>query len=269
MLGSDDERIFPGYRRIGLDGKFGRSRPDLYASIEHFYQSERFRGVDEVLRLAVMKASTPREARKLAGRHADRQRPDWAERNVRAMACGVLMKMREHPDFAKAVLTRPRNEPVPYPFHDHFWGVGRPGVSQGMYTRLLNTIQRRVQEGTMRLLATGSPTFHNRFLFQAKLDALLRKAMPDLVIIPGKKGCDELAERWAMERLIPVRHCPVRGRKRSAERQRYNDWLVATSTHAIVFHQGDAATEDLVQSALRGAARLRIVRADQKGRVSK
>lgn len=266
-LNPADPIVFPGYRPVGLDGKFGRSHPELYPSLEHFYQSEKFRGADESLRKAVMSEPTPREARKLAQRNEALVRRDWAEIHVRAMACGIQMAMREHPSLARAVLFDDPLETSPYPFLDVFWGDARPGVSQNAYLRLLRSIRERINKGTVRLLATGSSTFHNRFLFQTKLEGLLKRVRPDVVLIGCRKGVDELAERWAMERLVPVRHVPLRGRGHSAQRQRLNDSLLRSSTHVVIFSQGDVASETLIEQATAASLKLRVVRADRTGRM--
>ena len=50
-LSSDYDLLFPGYRKEKPYGTgFERGNPEQYSSIEHFYQSEKFRGVSEDLR---------------------------------------------------------------------------------------------------------------------------------------------------------------------------------------------------------------------------
>jgi len=269
-LSSDDILPFHGYRRARADGSgFERGVPDLYASIEHFFHSEKFRGVDEEFRRLLMELPTAREVRKAAGRGDHQIRPDWERIQNRVMAAGIWMKCREHPHVATALSELRETEGI-YRFKDHYWGSDRHGVSVGFYGRLLRDVQARLKVGAMRVLITGSRDFSNQFLFSSKLNGFFNRAFPDEVLIACAKGADAMAEAWALENYVPVSHYPLKGGRSRTERDRRNTAMIDLATHLVAFPQGEGGdVADLIALAKSKKIPGRIVKLDSCGRIIK
>lgn len=266
-LSSDDELLFPGYRKEKPYGTgFERGNPEQYSSIEHFYQSEKFRGVSEEHRQYILSLPTAREARKAAKKLQAFIRPDWELIRNRVMYAGISLKLAEHDRYAQALLANPDIANGAYGFKDHYWGDIREGVSAGFYRRLLISYRDRRQAGLMRVLVTGSPSFQNSELFNAKLRSLFRNRMPDELLINCDRGTDSLAEQWAINNYIPVRHFPLRGSQSKTERARRASEVLALTTHAIVFWQGiSPRIGELLTEVRRRKIQLRLFKIDASG----
>lgn len=266
-LSPDELMPFPTYRTLRLDVRqgFEGSRPELAPTVEHFYQSERFRGTDEALRKAILDANSPREARKLANRKSAIERPNWASLHERVMESGLWMKLREHPHIAKHLAMQPEAADGAYGLPDHFWGSHREGVSQDRYRTLLLRVRDKIlARSTVRVAITGSSTFSNPFLMSSKLNLLFRRTPPDLVLIGCRKGADDLAERWAIEQCLPVRHVPYRGRRSSSERERHSRDLLGKATHLVAFTDGDAETQQVLSLATQLRCAVRVISSVQR-----
>lgn len=266
-LSPDELMPFPTYRLMRLDVRqgFDGLRPELAPTVEHFYQSERFRGTDEALRKAILDANSPREARKLAHRKSAIERPNWAMLHERVMETGLWMKLREHPQYAQHLVREPAAAESAYPYRDHFWGADRQGISQNRYCALLGRIREKLLNRKMvRVVITGSSTFTNEFMMSSKLDVLFRRLPPDLVLIGCRRGADDLAERWAIDQALPVRHIPYRGRRSSSERERHARALLGRATHLVAFSDGDSETELLRALAKQFGCATRILPASPR-----
>lgn len=261
-LAPDELMPFPAYRtpRIDVRTAFESMRPELAPTVEHFFQSERFRGTDEALRRAILEANSAREARKLAQRKSAVERPNWTALQERVMETGLWMKLREHPQYAQTLVRHPEAADLAYPYRDHFWGGHREGVSENRYrTVLLRMRDKLLTRNMARVAITGSSTFSNEFLMSSKLSVLFRRVPPDLVLIGCRPGADALAERWAIEHALPVRHIPYRGRRSSGERERHGRALLGKATHLVAFSDGDSETRSLESLAKQFGCATRIL----------
>ena len=266
-LVSDDELPFHGYREPDPSGHgFLKGDGQIYFTIQHFYESERFRGVDEALRRLVMSMPTAREARKTAMQNATRIRADWPEVHERIMACAVWMKMRERPEYAKALVANPDLAREAYPFLDKHWSNRRPGVTLNRYELLLLQIRDQLLRGTMRVAIVGSRGPWNPFLFQSKVDFLFRRAKPDVLLLGPHKGIDEIATAWAIANLVPVRYLPAKSKPGRSERERQNKEFLRAATHAVVFSRGDVDTLAFIEAAKAVGRPVKLVSVDANGR---
>lgn len=267
-LSSDDLLPFHGYRRrTGGDG-FERGSAEIYSSIEHFFQSEKFRGVDEDFRQHIISLPTAREARKVALKRDADVRHGWEKIQNKVMATAIWFKFAEHDRYAQALLANPELANGAYRFNDHYWGDMRDGVSVGFYRRILLAHREKLRAGVMRVLVTGSAEFSNAFLFQTKLKSIFKLAAPDEFIINCGRGTDALAERWAIAHAIPVRHFPLKGGRSRAERDRRNNEALSAATHAVVFNQGASPRMDeLIATAKERQIPIRLVRLDSDGKL--
>lgn len=261
-LSPDDLMPFPTYRTPQIDVRtvFDGTRPELPPTVEHFFQSERFRTTDEALRRAILDANSAREARKLSQRKSAVERPNWTTLQERVMETGLWMKLREHPQYAEALARHPEIADNAYPYRDHFWGGHREGVSENRYRALLLRMRDKLlARNLVRVAITGSSSFSNEFLMSSKLTLLFRRTPPDLVLIGCRRGADDLAERWAIEQALPVRHIPYRGRRSSSERERHGRALLGKATHLVAFSDGDSETELLKSLAMQFGCATRIL----------
>lgn len=250
---------FPGYREeVPLHG-FARGKPPLHATLEHFYQSERFRGVEHSLREAIMNAPSAREAHKLGAKHADEARPDWEERKEHVMRAGLWMMLREHPRLALEMRRSPGSIEAHYPFRDGFWSQPAEGSSTDRFHSLVEDIEHRLNGSTVRVAVTGGRSFKNAFLLKTKLEGFFRKLTPDVLLIGPNRGCDEMAERWAISQSLPVRHFLMRGRGSRTERERHNEAILRAATHVVVFSQGEVDTERFIATARAMSRPVRVV----------
>jgi len=249
---TDDLMPFPVYRTPQFDSRidFESTRPELAQSLEHFYQSERYRGTNEPLRLAILDANSAKEARKLANRKTASERPGWEGLQERVMETGLWMKFREHPHYARHLLLQPQDAVGCYPYRDHFWGSDREGISKARYESVLLRIRSKIlARNIMRVAITGSSNLSNHFLLSSKLSILFRRLPPDLILVGCRKGTDDLVERWAIEHALPVLHVPYRGRRNSNERERHMQALLRLATHVVVFSDGETESNRIARLA--------------------
>ena len=256
---------FPGYREAVPGYGFGRNRPVLHPSLEHFYQSERFRGTDEELRAAIIAAPTPKEARKLALRHAEQSRPDWAQCHQRIMNAGLWMQLREHPRLGFALRQLGEEAAIDYPYRDPFWAAPSGEKAGGGFARLVHAARRKLNGQTVRVAVTGGRGYRNEFLLKTKLEGFFTNLTPDVMLVGGGKGAEEMVERWAIERCLPVRHFFMRGRGSRTEQDRHYQGLLRAATHVVVFSQGEASIDRLVELAKQFGRPTRIVLTDPSG----
>lgn len=267
LLSTEDSLPFHAYRKRGLEPcTFAKGPPELYASIEHWYQSEKFRGVDEGFRLHLMSLPSPREVRKAALKRDAEISEDWIRRQNRIMAAGIWMKAAEHPDFKKLIVEATSFETA-YTFNDHYWGSARPGVSVGFYAKLLSWIQRRMIKGPKTLGVVGSKAFANPQLLHSKLDVLFDRGEPNEVVCGLGTGIDEFTESWALNRYIPVRHNHGLNSMHLHERLAAYERMASEVTHLVIIRQDHLdGFEILVKTAFDRGIPVRLIDLDSSGK---
>lgn len=255
---------FSTYRtpRKSGDG-FARGAPELCASVAHFYFAERFRGADEMMRSEILYLPTPAEARKLAQRTPAPEA--WNEQRLAIVKSSLWMQFRAVPNLA-ADLIAGRIAPGSAGALGHGWEVRRRG-NERWRTVVLNTAKQFLDQGRMQLLATGDSDIDNNFLFSSKLSVLLAGNRPSELVVACRAGIDALAEQWAIENRIPVRHLPLRSHPRKKISDDAIATLAAAATHAIIFTRGeDTAVKTLLTSLAQRRTPTRLVQLDKDGR---
>jgi diaminohydroxyphosphoribosylaminopyrimidine deaminase / 5-amino-6-(5-phosphoribosylamino)uracil reductase len=151
-----------------------------WPSVEHYYQAQKFAGVDHREAIALVEkiasASSPETAAAL-GRRGERTRPDllrddWSRSKIAAMHAGLRVKFATHAGPRELLLSTAAGgdlaghidigavvvEAAP---HDYFWGRGVDGNGQNMLGKLLMTIREELMEasegGDKALLTPSSP----------------------------------------------------------------------------------------------------------------
>src|SRR5665647_716391 len=188
---------FHGYRRFFLD----ESPPifDLVPSLIHFYESERFRGTDEDLRLAVLECSTVREARKVAKKHHFAWRKDWRAVRGRVFRSGLAMQVLQSKKamaLARAgfgssmdLASCKRVGGLPGPFVSEelqafFQGVSGPGITRLGVIALNGCVPEDIEQ---------------------RLNSLFQSIKPVSAAIYSGKDADHRIEVWCALSAIPIR----------------------------------------------------------------
>lgn len=132
-----------------------------WASVEHFYQAQKFMHADGAVAAAVRERSeavidkivaapSPEEAARCGRFHervdAELVRADWAESKVAVMEAAVLEKFRRHAGPRAMLLSTAEEEVhlVEASPNDYFWGAGRTGTGRNMLGAVLQRVRARV-----------------------------------------------------------------------------------------------------------------------------
>ena len=115
-----------------------------WPSVEHYYQATKFE--DEARREEIRLAPHPRECAALAKRHRKRMRKDWKRLKRTVMTRGVYLKVRTHPDAARALLATGERRIVETSQYDYFWGCGRDGRGDNVYGEVLMEVRAKLRE---------------------------------------------------------------------------------------------------------------------------
>lgn len=267
QLSTEDPLPFHAYRRRTIGPiAFEKGPAELYSSLEHWIQSEKFRGVDEPFRQHLMNLPSPKEVRKAALRRESDISPDWIRRQNRIMAAGIWMKAIEHRSFRKLLIETEDFDHC-YSFNDHYWGSARTGISVGFYGRLLRYIQRRLKKGPIRAAVIGSKSFSNPFLHATKLDALFDRGEPNEVICGVQPGLDDYTESWAQGRYLPINHRPKLNSMNLRERLDEYMRVARYASHIVIFRQGHLEGFDLLVETAYGAGNhVRLIDLDMNGK---
>lgn len=81
---------FLGYRSVTCG-----DAPETVPSLTHFYESEKFRGLNDWVRQEVLSARNGHAATKVAARNARYVRPDWSRVHARVLRTGMLMQFEQ------------------------------------------------------------------------------------------------------------------------------------------------------------------------------
>lgn len=117
-----------------------------FATVEHFYQSRKFKSREYVERLdeiyeLVKNAATPAECFRLAREHDKSKRSDWDSRKKLEMFRGLLFKFKQHGDLREKLIATGEmplieNSPV-----DTFWGCGSDGTGKNYLGLMLANVR--------------------------------------------------------------------------------------------------------------------------------
>lgn len=126
----------------------------LWKSSEHYYQAQKFAGVQHPDALALVEqiaAAPSPEAAAALGRRTDRGRPellreDWGRSKIAAMHAALRAKFAAHEGPRKLLVSTAQNgativETAP---HDYFWGRGMDGTGYNMLGKLLMKVRDEI-----------------------------------------------------------------------------------------------------------------------------
>lgn len=250
---------FTGYRAV-RNNQFKLARkPDLYPTIEHFYQSEKFRGIsveDEILRCATFWQPGVGEARKVALSYRDKMRPDWDDVKIHVLVSAILFKFTQHKDLGELLISTGDEEFAYISQADAELGIGRNGNGANLYGTALALARAKLAASEqMKVIVTGSHEFGGYPYLDTKLRSLFQRKMPDVIISSGKPGAESMAELWAMQNHIPVMHFTRKGKVE----QPFD--MLSHGTHMVVFSSATAAeVEQLCAPAKQRGLVIRLVK---------
>ena len=95
-----------------------------YQTVEHAYQSIRFKGVSPETEEAIVCCHSAYDAQRIAHENLDKQASDWEERKVSVMEELLWAKIRQHPYVQKKLLETGDCLICEDSPKDSFWGIG-------------------------------------------------------------------------------------------------------------------------------------------------
>jgi hypothetical protein len=208
-----------------------------YRSIFHYWESEKYRGIDEETRQEILNTPTIRELGKLLKRLPDTWRSDWKQIRGRVFRSGLIYALDSHPDLQHDLV-----EPFGLLDACRTWGIPDAFVKTE-----LAAVRREIAE-PFRLLAIGSeaaPASH----VQATLERLISKRQDCQYVAFAGRKMDTGLHRWAAEKLFPIQYLGTNSNKgldQDAVQQ-----LIARSTHVVVFAREGTVVDELVVAAAR------------------
>lgn len=222
---------FRSYRVPHAEDGFDREI-EFPSSVTHFFQSERFRGVNERLRIETLAQPTAREARKFACRHARFQRDDWDKKGKLVMCCGLWLQAIEYPYIAGLIASGQ------YQFGglDEYWA---PRHGEGAFPKALKYLANRLRS-PVRVFLYGVGFKISSFQFDANLVKLFRRNRPDEIVIGRTGEFADVAEKWAISRAVAVRRGHVFSRLHRASDASMRE-SISGATHAVIFGERQAS----------------------------
>lgn len=216
-----------------------------YRSIFHYWESEKWRGVDEQVRQEILAVPTIRELRKMLKRLPDTWRSDWKQVRGRVFRSALLYALDGHPDLLRELV-----EPFGLTNACRNWGIPDAFVKNELVA-----VRREIDE-PFRLLALGSeaaPSAH----VQATLERLIGNRQDCQYVAFAGRKMDSGVHRWAAEKLFPVHYVGTNSNKgldQDAVLQ-----LIKKSTHVVIFtREGTAPDEETVELARSQGCTIRV-----------
>jgi len=250
--------LYACYRRPDpVTGEIHRKAPEpgdtssTIGLIEHtrdpalFFHAEKYRGISEDVRQAIMAADSLSAAQPILSAHPLQgpQRDRWAGVRDRVLHCACWFASTQHTDCAADLSP------------ERFDGLDAQAAAHHVRQRLTRPT---------RLVIAGSRTMTHRRAGYALIDwfvsnfefASLGRDVDgaiDEVISGNANGGDSIGEEWAMRHYIPVAHFPAdwaRFGKRAGYKR--NQAMAERGTHLLAFHlDGSKGTGHMLDTMLR------------------
>jgi ribA/ribD-fused uncharacterized protein len=123
---------------ITIDGK-------RWPTTEHYFQAQKFAGVDPAQFAAIHAAKSPMIAARLGRSRTAKLRRDWESVKDNIMRAAVLAKFRAHEDARQALLSTGDEPIVEDTTDDHYWGCGTKGTGQNRLGQILVEVRRQLR----------------------------------------------------------------------------------------------------------------------------
>lgn len=246
LVKPSDPCMFTGYRNL-----LPANRPDIYQSIGHWFESEKFRSTNEAIRQEVLQQPTAKEARKLAGRHADEVRSNWRSIRARVLRAGFLMAAKQNRSVAAifselARLTSLEIGTLLDP------AARLEGYEMSFYGGVQwEAAELHVHHPSRLLLAcSDKATYASK---KAAIDKQLAGSVISEVIVPIAKGASAIGEEYALFHNLPVTYMDAPRGKIDLD---LAEKLVDMASQAVVLEKKGGKTFDtlIVQAKEKGKA---------------
>ncbi len=129
---------------VTLDGKY-------YRTTEHYFQSQKYAGVNPERAALIRQVSSPKEAANLGRDRKYPLRPDWEQVKDDVMRAAVRAKFSQHVDLGQLLLATAEEELVEASSSDYYWGCGTNGDGKNMLGQILMEVRaelRAQEKGT-------------------------------------------------------------------------------------------------------------------------
>ncbi len=115
----------------------------VWQSVEHYYQAQKF--ADDTLRERIRAAQKPVIAKKLAQKHRNKARADWAEARDAIMERAVRAKFEQHDALRTLLLATGDENLAEAALNDYYWGIGADGTGENRLGLLLMKIRAELR----------------------------------------------------------------------------------------------------------------------------
>ncbi|HEX2913092.1 MAG TPA: NADAR family protein [Chloroflexia bacterium] len=123
---------------ITLSGK-------VYPTSEHYFQSQKFAGVNPEREEQVRQAATPREAANMGRDRGFPVRSDWEQVKDDVMLAALRAKFTQHPELKSLLLSTDEQELVEKTTDDYYWGCGTQGTGKNKLGELLMRVRTELR----------------------------------------------------------------------------------------------------------------------------
>lgn len=119
-----------------------------YQTVEHAYQSLRFRGVAPEVEKEIVECHSAYDAQRIAHGHIERQSPTWNEDKVALMEQLLRAKLAQHPYVKKKLLGTADYLICEDSPKDSFWGIGKDRNGQNQLGKLWMKLREEIKANT-------------------------------------------------------------------------------------------------------------------------
>lgn len=116
-----------------------------YQTVEHAYQSLRFRGVAPEVEKEIVECHSAYDAQRIAHGHIERQSPTWNEDKVALMEQLLRAKLAQHPYVKKKLLGTADYLICEDSPKDSFWGIGKDRNGQNQLGKLWMKLREEIK----------------------------------------------------------------------------------------------------------------------------
>jgi N-glycosidase YbiA len=116
-----------------------------WATVEHYYQSQKFVGTPDAVIIPVIHAAeTPEQAAALGRCNTRQLRPDWEVVKTQVMREAVLKKFLTHSDIREILLATGNQVLVENSPRDYFWGCGADFSGENYLGKILMSVREEI-----------------------------------------------------------------------------------------------------------------------------
>lgn len=229
---------------LGLLDASGESR-EAYRSLAHYWESEKYRDIDETTRQIVLDVPTVRELTKAVSRLPQTWRPDWPKVRARVFRCALHYAAEGEPQSFAHDLSIDRLVASCVK-----WGMPEAFARREISTFLAH------HRNPLRLLAVGSAKAPRPHV-HATLERLIGERQDVQYVAFAGRGMDASLHQWAATRHFPLVYEGASSDQPLGKAGKRR--LIERCTHLVVFtSEGNAADADAMQTARELGRTVRI-----------